>query len=149
MRDVLQVLSKLPPACMIWEQDQAYIIHRGVMGKHEYPLTSADEVAIWNRDHNVTAEHVRAMDVGCMLGWNAQGAEVILPVGDSTFIYSAPLQVMLSVNANFEEDAAKMAEKSLDQLVEYLNDTSHNHLLTVLRDGNIDLLEANKNSIVE
>lgn len=141
MRDVLSVLAKLPPACMVWENDQAYVIRRGVMGKHEYPLTSEDDVSIWNFDHKVTPEQVTAMDNGATFGWDSVGADLVLPGGDTTFIFSAPLQVMLSVNTNFEDDAAKMAEQSLDSLLVYLGDTAHNHILTILRDGKLDLLE--------
>ena len=144
MADVLQVLAKLPPSAMIWENDQAYIIHRGVMGKHEYPMTCEADVVLWNFTRGVTPEHVTAMDNGCTLGWECEGADLKFNGGDTTYIFSAPLQVMLSVNANFEEDAAKLAEQSLNQLVDYLAGVAHNHVLTVIRDGHLDLLEENK-----
>jgi len=145
-RDVLEVLSKLPPAAMVWEDGQAYIIRRGVMGRFEYPLPSQNDTVVWNHDHKISVEQVAAMQVGSTMGWDSAGADITLPGGSTTFIYSAPLQVMLTVNANHEEDAAKLAEQALDGLVEYLKDTSHNHLLTVLRDGRLDLIEENHNA---
>jgi hypothetical protein len=145
MRDVLEVLSKLPPACLVWEGEQAYMIRRGVMGQVEYPAPSAEAVLLWNYNHQVTVEQVAAMQAGSQLGWDMPGADITLPGGDTTYIYSAPLQVMLSVNARHEDDAARMAETALEGLVEYLKDTSQNHILTVLRDGRLDLIEEHKN----
>ena len=144
MADVLQTLSKLPPSAMLWENGQAYLIRRGVMGKFEYPLSSLLEVLLWNKQHKVTPEHVTAMDYGCTLGWDCSGADLKFNGGDTTFVFSAPLQVLLSVNANFEDDAAQLAEQSLNKLVEYMTDTVHDHVLSVLRDGQLDLLEENK-----
>ena len=143
MRDVLEVLSKLPPSVMVWENGQGYIIHRGVMGRHEYPIPSENDVVLWNHNQKITPEQVAAMQAGSQFGWDSPGADITLPGGDTTFIYSAPLQVMLSVNSNREEDAAKLAAKSLDKLVEYLQNTVHDHVLTVVRDGKLDLIGEN------
>lgn len=145
MRDVLEVLSKLPPACMVWESGQGYIIHRGVMGRHEHPIASEMAVVLWNYEHNVSPEQVAAMQAGSQFGWESAGADLAVPAGNITYIYSAPLQVMLSVNANNEGDAHRVATQSLEKLVEYLQGTSQDHVLTVVRDGIIDLIEENKN----
>lgn len=145
MRDVLEVLAKLPRSCMVWENGQGYIIHRGVMGRHEYPIPSENDVAVWNRNQKITPEQVAAMQIGSQMGWDAAGADIQYTGGDTTYIYTAPLQVMLSVNAHNEEDAAKLAAKSLEKLVDYLQNTVHDHVLTVVRDGIIDLIEEQKN----
>ncbi len=144
MRDVLEVISKLPPACLVWEGGQAYMIRRGVMGRVEYPVASDMAVVLWNHTHNVTPEAVAAMQAGSTLGWDSEGADLKTAGGDTTYVFSAPLQVLLSVNANHEEDAAKIAEAALDLLVDYIKDTSQDHLLTVVRDGRIDLIEEQK-----
>ena len=145
MRDVLEVISKLPLACLVWENDQAYMIRRGVAGRVEYPAASSEAVMLWNFKRKITEEQIAAMQVGSHLGWDSAGADITLPGGETTYIYSAPLQVLLSVNANNEEDAARMAEQSLNGLVEYLTDTSHNHVVNVSRDGIIDLIEEHTN----
>lgn len=146
MRDVLEVLSKLPRSCLVWESGQGYVINRGVAGLHEYPIPSENDVILWNFNQKITPEQVEAMRVGATLGWDAPGADIQFTGGSHTYVYSAPLQVMLSVNANNEEDAAKIAAQSLDKLVEYLQNTVHDHVLTVVRDGIIDMIEENKNA---
>jgi len=144
MRDVLEVLAKLPPSCLVWESGQGYIIHRGVAGRHEYPVASEMAVVLWNYEHNVSPEQVAAMQAGSQFGWESAGADLAVPQGNTTYVYSAPLQVMLSVNANHEEDAAKVAAQSLEKFVEYMQGTSQDHVITVVRDGKLDLIEEQK-----
>lgn len=145
MRDVLSVLQKLPPSCLVWAEGRAYIIHRGVMGLHEHPTASELQVVVKNHSDGITLEQVEAMKIGATLGWETEGADLKPVTGNTTFVYSAPVQVLLSVNANHEADAAPVAVQALNKLIEYLQDTSHDHILTVVRDGKIDLIEENKN----
>jgi hypothetical protein len=144
MRDVLEVLSKLPPVAATWTGGQGYLIKRGVMGMHDYPLATENDVAAFNESHGVTPAQKQAMEVGCVAGWDAEGAD--LQGDEITFIYTAPFVLMLSVNASTEEEAARRAKRAVEEMSAELAQFQKwpAGVLTLVSDGELDLIEEQK-----
>jgi hypothetical protein len=146
MPDVLTVLSKLPPVAAVWsEADQCgVLIKRGVMGTTPFPLATQNEVLAFNIKHRVTPAQLRAMETGCVCGWDAPGADVPTPEGgDPMFTYTAPFTMMISVQAPTEETAAKIAHQSANNFEAWIMvRIEEPNVLTLTRDGDqLDLIE--------
>ncbi len=143
-RDVLSVLARLPATCATWQQGQAWLIRRGVLGMTEFMCATENDVDAFNEKHGVTPEQKRAMLHGCIMGWDSDGA--VVQEEGTAHTYYVPFQLLLSVVASHEEDAAKQAHEAADALEEHLKDVlvqfNDPRLLTLLRDGKeLDLVE--------
>ena len=80
--DVLEILKKLPPVCVIGPTaakslaiETGFAIHRGVPGYTPMPSCTDAFADKFNAEKGVTAKQIEAMQVGSMFGWHVPGAD--------------------------------------------------------------------------
>jgi len=125
MKDVLATLAKLPPRCAAVVEGQAVFIRRGAR-ETSPAFMGTDQVEQWNADNDVTVEHLRAMEVGAALGWDADGADPdhYLPEDENPerlLTLLVPLALEVKVRTRFDAQAAETA-KNLAQTI--INDAT-------------------------
>jgi hypothetical protein len=128
MRDVLETLKKLPPACAAVINGQAVIIRRGAPEPGEALGIGKDQVDQRNAKLGVTPQQVQAMIVGVTLGWDKDGADPDTHAedydsspGPFTYEYLGEIEVTIRVTAPTEEAAFDLAKGRLRDLREQLD----------------------------
>lgn len=140
MRDVLEVLAKLPPKCAIIDELGApCFIYRGASGFRpaDIPASSVDA---WNSMHSVTEEQKRAMMIGASLGWDAPGADpdaqsVVPEQRPNLFTYRVPFAVTVRVKAPTEEAAAQEMHRAMEDLQGCFQALVNDRVVSIVQDS--------------
>jgi hypothetical protein len=127
MRDVLENLAKLPPACAAMMAGRKVHITRGA--RNPIPLSTPVTIDQWNAQHGVTEAQVKAMIVGVTLGWEMDGADPDTHAaasddaeigGPFEYTYQAEICVNIVIEARSEELAAQEAKMRLQEVCDWL-----------------------------
>ena len=115
MKDVLEVLQKLPAACLVIQDGEVRQSRRGVKGSAPFPYLTR-QVDQWNHNMGVSPQQVQAMLVGSSLGWHMDGADPDThaedlgeETGPFTYEWIGTVTISVSVVAHTEEQALNKA----------------------------------------
>lgn len=123
MKDALANLQKLPPKCAAVVEGQAVFINRGAR-EIAPAFMPTDQVEQWNRTNDVTTAHLRAMEVGLALGWDADGADpdsYLDPEVDANperlLTLFVPIGLTVTVKQRFAAQAVQIAKNLTETVV--------------------------------